>query len=100
MDRYFQTRFELVDEANRIVRQHDRDLGYIVYAPHTWPPGFMMRERYRLVLDDELPPGEYRVVMRVRWRAGGESGDATPDDPRRYDPEGGIELGRLRVVPR
>ena len=99
IDRYFQTRFDVVNSAGRSVAAHQRDLGYLLWPPHLWTRGEPVRENYRLVLNDGLRPGVYHVVMRVMWRAQGSAGPSAPDDPSRYTFERGIDLGRLRVVP-
>jgi hypothetical protein len=98
--RYFQTRFDLVDAAGRSVFAHPRDLGYLMWPPHLWAQNEAMRETYRLVLTDDLRPGDYDVVLRVLWRYGGAAGASVGDDPSRYSADRGLVLGRVRVGPR
>jgi hypothetical protein len=100
IDRFYQTRFDLVDAAGRSALERRRDLGYLVWPPHVWAENAVMRETYRLVLNDGLRPGDYHVVLRVLWRYKGDTGASVPGDPSRYSPERGIELGTLRVTPR
>ena len=47
---------------------------------------------------DDLPPGDYRVVLRVSCLTYAGETAAVPDDALGYDAGRGIELGRLRVV--
>jgi hypothetical protein len=100
IDRHFQTRFDLVDETGRVVPGLKRFIGYMLWPPHTWLPTQTMRETYHLILYDDQPPGDYRVRMRVVWRSSDGAGDCVPDDPSRYSPERGIEIGRVRVTGR
>ena len=39
VDRFFQTRFDLVDAAGRSAQAHTRDLGYLLWPPHVWVEG-------------------------------------------------------------
>ncbi len=100
IDRFFQTRLDVVDGAGRSVLEHRRDLGYVLWPPHLWALDEPMRENYRLVLTDDLRPGDYRVVMRVLWRYNNGAGSSVPADSSRYTAERGIDLGPLRVVSR
>jgi hypothetical protein len=98
IDRHYQTRFDLVDAEGRVIPGLRRYLGYVLWPPHSWPPGVTMRETYRLILYDDLRPGEYGVRMRVVWRNSAGSGAAVPDDASRFTPQIALELGRIRVV--
>lgn len=98
INRFFLIEWDLVDGAGHVLQTTTHSLGYTIYAPHTWPADYSVREDYRLILADDLPDGEYRVRMRVTWRGSRSEGVSAPDDASRYDAKAGVELGRVRVA--
>ncbi len=97
IDRFFQVRLDCVDRAGRSRASHDRDLGYVLWPPHLWGINRTVRENYHLVLNGDLPPGDYRVVLRLLERGPGPPELSAADDPTRYSADRGIDLGHLRV---
>jgi uncharacterized membrane protein len=100
VDRRFTTRLRLWDAQGHTVLDHARDLGYLMFPPHAWGEGAAISEVYRLVLPDDLHPGNYRLTLSVEWRGRGVSGASQAHDPSRYSGDAGIELGRVRVEDR
>ena len=98
--RHFSMQFRLLDATGRAAFEHTRDLGYLLFPPQSWQEGVAVREPYRLVLPEDLSPGDYRLALRLLWRAPDEAGKCTPDDPSRYSDDAGIDLGRIRVLGR
>ena len=97
-DRFHGIELWLVDAAGRVRQTRRRELGYVVWPPLSWPAGVPHREDYRMLLDDDLAPGDYTVRMRVIWRGINISGESTSDAPDRSPPGIGIVLGRLNVT--
>jgi hypothetical protein len=100
VDRRFTMRLRLWDGRRRAALDHTRDLGYLFYPPHAWREGVTVSETYRLVLPDDLPPGDYRLTLSIEWRGRRASGVSRPDHPSRYSPDVGVELGRVWVPER
>ena len=97
-DRFHGMELTLVDAAGRARQTRRRELGYVVWPPLSWPTGIPHREDYRMLLDDDLAPGDYTVRMRVIWRGIDIDGESTSDAPDRSPPGLGVVLGRLTVT--
>jgi hypothetical protein len=55
----------LVDDSGRMAVYRLRYIGYTRAPVESWPLGVVVRERYRLALPRELPPGRYVLALRV-----------------------------------
>jgi len=53
---------QLLDSAGRVQAQHDGQPGDGALITTTWAPGEVVRDRHRLALPPDLPPGEYRLI--------------------------------------
>ncbi len=63
---------QLLDSENRIVGQHDRQLGGDLYPTSRWPVGEPVRETYELAVAPDAPPGTYRLIAGVYLRGTGQ----------------------------
>lgn len=98
-DRFHGMELTLVSADGRTRRAHRRDIGYLYAPPLSWPVGVATRENYRLLLDDDMPAGVYRLWMKVVWRGINISGDSQSDaSPDRYRRDLGTALGQVTIT--
>ncbi|MFI5371574.1 MAG: DUF2079 domain-containing protein, partial [Candidatus Eisenbacteria bacterium] len=76
---------------------HSRFLGYALWPVDDWGVDVPMRERYRWVLPDDLPPGRYMVQIAAAER--GEKGLRPYVTNVRPDPDGFFDLGPVTIAP-
>jgi mannosyltransferase len=63
---------QLLDEANRVLAQHDGQPGDGSLITTTWAPGEYVRDEHRLALPADLPAGDYRLIMGMYLPDSGE----------------------------
>lgn len=61
----YSTFVHLVDENLRGISQDDHQPGDVYYPTHLWQAGETLRDTHRLVLPEDLPEGEYRLLVGV-----------------------------------
>jgi len=97
-DRLFLTEWLVLDAAGAVRVDRMRPLGRLVLPPSDWPPGVAMRERASLEIPTDLPPGRYRLAMRVGSLRGGHAALAIPDAGSIPSNAGVVELGGFTVA--
>jgi uncharacterized membrane protein len=97
LDRLHQVELVLFDSTGRAMVRCSHPIGYGLEPPMAWPENEArgMRERYMLLLPDDVPRGRYRVALAVGWRAGG-SGEMLPVAPPPAA-DGLVTVGTLNV---
>jgi uncharacterized membrane protein len=75
---------------------HSRFLGYGLWSVDDWPTDVVMRERYRWVLPDDLPAGDYDVEIALASKT--DQGLHPYMTNLRPDPDGFFALGRVTVT--
>jgi hypothetical protein len=63
---------QLLDEAGQVRAQHDGQPGDGMLITTTWAPGEYVRDRHRLVLPNDLPSGDYRLIVGMYLPDSGE----------------------------
>jgi hypothetical protein len=63
---------QLLDEAGQVRAQHDGQPGDGTLITTTWAPGEYVREGHRLALPDDLPAGDYRLIVGMYLPESGE----------------------------
>jgi len=53
---------QLLGAENVIVAQHDKIVGADAYPTSHWPVGALVRDRFLLTLDPDVPPGQYTLI--------------------------------------
>ena len=98
-DYLYLTHFWLIDEHDRELLYRTRYVGYALFTPAAWPQDVTVREIYRLVAPKTLPPGRYRVALRVAHRRFAEPRGslAVPDRPELQDPRHLLQIGSLEI---
>lgn len=76
---------------------HSRFLGYGLWAVDDWDADVVMAERYRWVLPDDLPAGNYAVQIAAAERT--EKGLRPYVTNVRPDADGFFEVGRVTILP-
>jgi hypothetical protein len=99
-DSLFLTQLVVVDARGRTVEDYMRYLGYLLHPAREWPETTTVRETYRMVLPDDLPPGSYALGMRVGRRKDLGQTVAEPDDPAVRAQGYLLDLGRFTVTKR
>jgi hypothetical protein len=99
-DSLYVLRLGAYDANGHAVFAQMRDLGYLLHPASTWRDTAMMRERYRMVIPDDAPPGTYMLGMIVGRRSELDQVPCEPDDPVVRAQNDVVELGRFTIVPR
>ncbi|MGH7730746.1 MAG: DUF2079 domain-containing protein [Candidatus Eiseniibacteriota bacterium] len=99
VDRLFMTQWMLIDAAGTPALSRLRYLGYLENPPGDWPEGAPMREEYRLPIPGSLPPGAYRLAVRLGWRREGRVRLASASDSTLAGREMIVPLGAVRIAP-
>jgi hypothetical protein len=63
---------QLLDEASRVRAQHDGQPGDGMLITTTWAPGEYVHDEHRLVLPQDLPSGDYRLIVGMYLPESGE----------------------------
>jgi hypothetical protein len=71
-DRNYTVFVQILDEAGRVRVQHDGQPGDGVLITTTWAPGEYVSDRHTLVLPDDLPTGDYRLIAGMYLPDSGE----------------------------
>ncbi len=63
---------QLLDEAGQVRAQHDSQPAGGALITTSWAPGEYVRDRHRLVLPNDLPAGDYRLIVGMYLPDSGE----------------------------
>lgn len=85
------------DAAGQIVAQHDGMPRAGAYPTSVWSAGEIVPDVHPLVVSPNVAPGEYAVVVGLYDGASGARLPVQPSPAR--TPDGGVQVGVLRVVP-
>ena len=98
-DRYFVVQFVVRDAVGEPRFSLLRHLGYLLYPEAIWPADTTVRETYRMIVPNHLPPGAYSLGLRVLWwRTSDDYTVSKSDDPRLAQTKELADLGRFTVT--
>jgi hypothetical protein len=86
----------LLDSEGRLIAQTDSEPGGGLMPTSIWTPGEIVTDRYGLLLPEDLPGGEYRLVAGLYHLLTGERLVVTTDGA---PPSDRVELGTITVAP-
>jgi hypothetical protein len=83
-DRNYTVFVQLLDEAGQVRAQHDGQPGDGMLITTTWAPGEYVRDRHPLGLPNDLPTGDYRLIVGMYLPGSGERLPAYDQNDRSF----------------